>query len=182
MTDENDHDRDSDTGHESDTAHESDAPTGGDDGGIGGALRDLLAAVSDLRAEGTVDASRSSSGRGRTDYGLSVGTLDAAVGRSGTADRSGDSTGERTEVAEETYATAVQPAEEGVVVTADLPEVDPEALSAGVRSASRTLLIADDERLLTRVSLDRGDLAIGDATYNNGVLELRLRPTDSTTR
>lgn len=152
--------------------------------GIGAALRDLLDAVADLRTGGSLDVSRDAGDRGRTDYGFSVSTLDAAARReSGEADRGVDSAGpreggEHLETAEEEYATAVHSAEGGVVVTADLPGVDPESLSAGV--ASETLLIAEGERVLTRVSLPRGDLDIADATFNNGVLELRLRPTENT--
>ncbi|PSP89796.1 hypothetical protein BRC90_03050 [Halobacteriales archaeon QS_4_69_34] len=67
-----------------------------------------------------------------------------------------------------------------VVVALDLPGVDPSSLSAGVRGGA--IVVAEGGTAVARVPLVRegappaDDLAVAYASYNNGVLELRLRP------
>ncbi|WP_273836798.1 gas vesicle protein GvpH [Halococcus sp. PRR34] len=141
---------------------------------IGNALRDALEAAADADDDGR--ASRTGSvtdGRRRAEYGITVGTLRPGEVPSDAGDSSRAATLETTDTE---YATSVRHADEGVVVTADLPGIDPAGLAAGVTDNSRTLLIADDDRLLTRVELPDGEFAVDGASFNNAVLEVYLHP------
>jgi HSP20 family molecular chaperone IbpA len=102
------------------------------------------------------------SGKKRLDYGLSVGI----------GPQSETTTERRSPAADTDHATTLDSTEAGCVVTIDLPDIDPRELSAGVDG--NTLLIADDEGVIERVSLPREGLAVGDASFNNGVLDVRL--------
>lgn len=127
-------------------------------------LSDLFETIVDMddrnqrRRTGTGSAR---SGNSRVDYGLSIG-----IGPQADVER------ERSPAADTDHAASVSPTEGGCVVTIDLPDVDPRELAAGVDG--RTLLIADDEGVLERVSLPHEGLAVDDASFNNGILDVRL--------
>ncbi|WP_049998361.1 gas vesicle protein GvpH [Halococcus sediminicola] len=104
------------------------------------------------------------SGDTRFDYGLSVGIGPQAETTT---------TDERSPAADTDHATTVNPTEAGCTVTVDLPDVDPRELSAGVDG--ERLVVADDEGVIERVSLPHEGLAVEDASFNNGVLDVRLR-------
>ncbi|WP_049997335.1 gas vesicle protein GvpH [Halococcus sediminicola] len=109
-------------------------------------------------------------GRTRFDYGFDVGigpgTDGASQRRLEKPDPDADS------------VAVVQPTDGGYVVTLDLPDVDPHELSAGVDD-KQTLVVADDGGVVGRVSLPQENLEVGDASYNNGVLNVRLDATGS---
>ena len=141
---------------------------------IGNALRDALNAAADADDGGR--ASRTGSvtdGRRRAEYGITVGTLRPGEVPSDAGDSSPTTALETTDTE---FATSVRRTDEGVVVTADLPGLDPAGLAAGVTDDARTLLIADDDRLLTRVELPDGEFVVDGASFNNAVLEVYLRP------
>lgn len=143
---------------------------------IGTALREALEAVADADEEGRARRTGSvTDGRRRAEYGITVGTIrpgevPSSAGESGTA---------ALEATDTEYATSVRRAEDGLVVTADLPGVDPAELAAGVEASSDTLVIAADDRLLTRIELPNGEFAVDGASYNNAVLEVYLHPTET---
>ncbi|EMA46535.1 gas vesicle protein GvpH [Halococcus saccharolyticus] len=141
------------------------------------ALRDALEAAADADEDGRARRTGSvTDGKRRAEYGITVGTIRPGEVPSTTE----ESRTAALETTDTEYATSVRRAEDGLVVTADLPEIDPEGLAAGVTDDSRTLLIADDDRLLTRVDLPEGEFAVDGASYNNAVLEVYLRPTEDT--
>lgn len=111
-------------------------------------------------------------GNKRFDYGFSVGIGpqfdETDRGRGGSTPVSSDTD----------HATTVHETGEEVVATLDLSEVDPGGLSAGVDRDARTLVVARDREVLERLALPRGDLEVQDASFNNGVLNVRLRPTE----
>ncbi|WP_435076950.1 gas vesicle protein GvpH [Halococcus sp. AFM35] len=127
-------------------------------------LSDLFETITEMderdqrRRTGTGSAR---SGTSRVDYGLSIG-----IGPQADVER------ETSPAADTDHAASVSPTEDGCVVTIDLPDVDPRELAAGVDG--RTLLIADDEGVIERVSLPHEGLAVDDASFNNGILDVRL--------
>ncbi|EMA51010.1 gas vesicle protein GvpH [Halococcus salifodinae] len=145
---------------------------------IGNALRDALEAAADADDDGR--ASRTGSvtdGRRRAEYGITVGTLRPGEVPS---DADGSSRAAALETTDTEYATSVRRVEDDLVVTADLPDVDPTTLAAGVDEKSGTLSIAADDRLLTRVELPDGEFVVDGASFNNAVLEVFLHPTEDT--
>jgi HSP20 family molecular chaperone IbpA len=193
---------------ERNTDDANDEPTGGLRGLLG-ALSELAERVdaNGPRAEGSYsvrvglgdavreesDADRRSGGRG---IGLRPGApapteRDGEPG-SGPPDDDGSSTG--TEPASDPESdgdaeydepvSAVRTEGSTVVVALDLPGVDPSSLSAGVRGGA--IVVAENGTAVARVPLVRegapaaDDLAVAYASYNNGVLELRLRPEGDT--
>jgi HSP20 family molecular chaperone IbpA len=92
------------------------------------------------------------------------------LGEAETADSSAGTT-------EPDHPVSVQETLDGASVTVDLPAVDPETLRAGVRG--RRLVVAADDERLARVTLPEDNYSVRTATYNNGVLEIRLGDSDS---
>ena len=148
-----------------------------------GVVRTMLSGLIETLAEMDENDQRRRSGHGsarsgrkRLDYGLSVGIGPQAGidGRDGTGI-------EREEVpesiAETDHAATVSPTETGQIVTIDLPDVDPRELSAGVGGDGRTLVVADDEGVVERVPLPHAGLAVADASFNNGILDVWLEGT-----
>ena len=132
-------------------------------------LTDLFETLADMDAgERRQGAGSRREGRTSFDYGFDVGIGPGA----------GDSSTRRIEKPDPDVdsVAVVQPTESGHVVTLDLPDVDPRELSAGVDDAE-TLVIADDSGVVGRISLPHGGLEVGDASYNNGVLDVRLDAT-----
>ena len=105
----------------------------------------------------------------RVDYGLSIG-----IGPQADIERETNTP----TAADTDHAATVHPMDEGCVVTLDLPDIDPHELSAGVDTG--TLLVAVDDGVIERVNLPRNDLEVGDASFNNGILDVRLRPREDT--
>lgn len=133
-------------------------------------LSGLFETIADMDERGQRRRSATGSGRSGTtrfDYGLDIGI--------GPGHDSGANPA-RTE-AEADYATTLQPLDDGYVVTLDLPDVDPHELVAGVDAESERLVVADDDRVLERVSLPSGDFEVAEASFNNGILDVRLRAT-----
>ena len=149
--------------------HESDESNGG-------AIRTILTDLFESIAEMDERGERRRTGTGTThsknkrfDYGFTVGIGPQADDeRAGTDEPSPDGT-ERAAVVHET--------DEGVVVTLDLPDVHPTDLSAGVDASARALVVGEDGTVIERVALPRGDLEVAGASFNNGVLDVRLGPT-----
>lgn len=145
-----------------------------------GVVRTILSGLFETLAEMDEDDRRqrsrtgsARSGRKRLDYGLSVG-----IGpQSGIDGRDGTEVGddESAELISGTdHAATVSQTEAGQVVTIDLSDVDPRELSAGVGGNGRTLLVADNEGVIERVPLPQAGLAVADASFNNGVLDVWL--------
>jgi HSP20 family molecular chaperone IbpA len=127
-------------------------------------LSDLFETIADMdernqhRRTGTGSARSPNS---RVDYGLSIG-----IGPQADVER------ETSPAADTDHAASVAPTEEGCVVTIDLPDIDPRELAAGIDG--QALLVADDDGVIERVSLPHEGLAVGDASFNNGVLDVYL--------
>lgn len=139
-------------------------------------LSDLFETIADMdeqnqrRRSGTGSARSSNS---RFDYGFSVG-----IGPPSEHIDATDADETPSALADTDHAATVHETEEGVVVTLDLPEVEPSELSAGVNSSTQTLLVGLDNEIIERVPLPHGNLEVGDASFNNGVLDVRLHGGD----
>ncbi|WP_253738029.1 gas vesicle protein GvpH [Halohasta salina] len=149
---------------DTDQPRSDDSHSGG--GGISGLLRQLLDTLQRLDESGrSVERGRGRRRAGETafeyEYSVNIG-----LGGDDTADS-----------AEPDHPVRVQETLDGASVTVDLPAVDPETLRAGV-DGRRLVVAADDERL-ARVTLPKADYTVRTATYNNGVLEIRLAGGDS---
>jgi len=92
-----------------------------------------------------------------------------------------DATGpERTDTTgpERTDATGLvttRPLDDGRIVVADLPGIDPEAVDVDVDRRSETLRLWIDGDPVERVPLPDTDAEVVDTTFSNGILEVRLR-------
>ncbi|RRJ31564.1 gas vesicle protein GvpH [Halocatena pleomorpha] len=71
---------------------------------------------------------------------------------------------------------AVRYEDEDVLVTIDIPEIDPERVSTSV--SDDELLLGIDGTVEERIPLGRQLLTIDTSNLTNGVLEFRLRPTE----
>lgn len=138
-------------------------------------LSDLFETIADMderngrRRTGTGTAQ---SDNARFDYGFSVG-IGPQADRGGTSET-------QPAAADTDHAATVHSLDKGCVVTLDLPDIDPRELSAGVDRSAQTLLVAVDAGVIERVGLPHGDLEVRDASFNNGVLDVRLRPREDT--
>lgn len=65
------------------------------------------------------------------------------------------------------------------VVTADVVEIDPGDLSVCIDHGAADLVLADDDRVVERVDLPWRSVDATDVRLNNGVLKVRLRPSES---
>ncbi|RJS97105.1 gas vesicle protein GvpH [Halococcus sp. IIIV-5B] len=146
--------------------HDAERSDAGGSGFVRTVLSGLFETIADMDERDQRRRSATGSGRSgstRFDYGLDVGI---GPGR--------DESQSRDPEVETDYAASVNPTDEGCIVTLDLPDVDPRDLAAGVDSSGETLVVGTDSVILERVSLPRGDLAVADASFNNGVLDVRL--------
>ncbi|WP_372910230.1 Hsp20/alpha crystallin family protein [Salinigranum sp.] len=66
--------------------------------------------------------------------------------------------------------------DEHVLVVVDLPGVDFEDVSAGIVETTNDLVVLVEGAVVERVSLPGGQFEVRKSTFNNGVLEIRLRP------
>lgn len=151
-------------------------------GGLLGAIRGILEAVSDAEHEGRPDfggTRRYSKGHFTTEYGFS-GSIGGARSRgdsgtdadTGSGSRSGsDASSEE----DESYRIDVRRDEDELLVVADLPAVDAEDLTLGVDEARDELVIGVDDRAVERVELP-WTVADVDARFHHGILELRSTP------
>ena len=166
MTDTPD-DNDRETDHSGQPDDQESQPTRG---GVSGLLRQLLETIQRLDTAGrSVERGegRRRSGNTAFEYEYSV---NMGLGTAETADSS-------TPAREPAHPVSVQETLDGASVTVDLPAVDPETLRAGVRG--RRLVVAADDERLARVTLPADEYTVRTATYNNGVLEIRLEDSDS---
>lgn len=137
-------------------------------------LSGLFETIADMDERGQRRRSATGSGRSGTtrfDYGLDIG-----IGPGKEAD---EATHDPAVESDREYAAAVSPTEEGCVVTLDLPDVDPTDLAAGVDSSGGTLVVGAGSTILERVPLPRDDLEVADASFNNGILDVRLVVEDA---
>lgn len=135
-------------------------------------LSGLFETIADMDERGQRRRSATGSGRSgntRFDYGFDVGIGPGREADEGTRDPEVDAD----------YTTALTRTDEGYVATFDLPDVDPRELAAGVDPSGGTLIVGTDSAVLERVSLPRDDLEVAEASFNNGVLDVRLRPTEA---
>ena len=166
-----DDDRDTD---QSDDTDQPDQPRSEDSqprrGGVSGLLRQLLDTIQRLDESGrSVER-----GQGRQRSGNTAFEYEYSVNMGLGAAETADSTPAATEP---DHPVSVQETLDGASVTVDLPAVDPESLRAGVRG--RRLVVAADDERLARVTLPEDNYSVRTATYNNGVLEIRLEDSDS---
>lgn len=75
---------------------------------------------------------------------------------------------------EEFHVDAYRAGDE-LVVVADLPGVDAEDLSVGVDVGRNCLVVGVDGDVVERVTLPWESVVASEATFNNGVLEVRVR-------
>lgn len=140
-------------------------------------IRTVLSALFESIAEMDEQDEQQRSGTGtarhsnkRFDYGFTIG-----IGPQ--SEETGHERTESAPISDTDYATAIHETGEELVATVDLSETNPGDLSAGVDADAGTLLVARDGEILERITLPRGDLAVRDASFNNGVLDVRLGPT-----
>lgn len=125
---------------------------------------------------------RASRDRVRTDYGFSarIGSERERENRSGTD--------ARTDTSEPEYIVEVRHADDEMVVTADLPDVEREELVVGVDPDTNALVIAvsraDDraggraDEVVERIPLSWDAISVADTSFNNGIFEIRLQPAE----
>lgn len=159
-----------DDDRETDHVDHSDRPDPGEAergrSGLSGLLSGLLDTLQRLDESGrSVERGRGRRRSGETafeyEYSVNIG-----LGGDDTADSA---------AAEPDHPVSVEETLDGASVTVDLPAVDPETLRAGV-DGRRLVVAADDERL-ARITLPADDYTVRTATYNNGVLQIRLEET-----
>ncbi len=78
------------------------------------------------------------------------------------------------------HVTNVRRTDEGVVLVADFQGLDEDELTVGLDRDRGNVVVAVEESVVERVPLDVDDFEITDATYNNGVLEVRFEEGRST--
>ncbi|MEA1931498.1 MAG: gas vesicle protein GvpH [Euryarchaeota archaeon] len=139
-------------------------------GGVSGLLRGLLETIQRLDESGrSVERGKGRRGSGNTAFEYEY-SVNMGLGEADAADSTAASTAPD-------HPVSVQETLDGASVTIDLPAVDPETLRAAVRG--RRLVVAAGDERLARVTLPADDYTIRTATYNNGVLEIRLERSDS---
>ncbi|PSP73523.1 hypothetical protein BRC86_08875 [Halobacteriales archaeon QS_3_64_16] len=164
-----------------------------------GGLASLLRSALETLVEADVDSSTGAAGSGSTDIGrgrighefsIGVGTIDditdddrrrigpsdgatgvgagidAGTGLDGTTDSVGTD-----------HPTHVRYDEDGTeaIIAVDVPEIDPEELSAGISSQNGDLLVGTEAAIAERVSHDLTDPELAAASYHNAVLEVHLK-------
>lgn len=77
-----------------------------------------------------------------------------------------------------TRAIAVRHEDGDVLVTIDVPEADPEDVSAGIDDDE--LLLGIDGAIKERIPFGQQGFEIVTASFTNGVLEFRLQPSEGT--
>ena len=82
---------------------------------------------------------------------------------------------EPVDVADE-FLVETHRADDQLIVTAELPGVGEDDLSVGIDVPSNELVIAAEGRTIERVSLPWASTDAARVWFNNGVLEVRLRP------
>lgn len=71
--------------------------------------------------------------------------------------------------------------EDGLTVVADLSGADRDDVTAGIDADRNELVVAVDGRVAGRVDLPWDPVEVTESTYNNGVLQIRLRPAAEST-
>lgn len=137
----------------------------GIDVGIG-SLTDLL---------GGVLGARGASRRNRGEWQRVDETTRADA--DGTAGTDTSDTDEPIGVADE-YLVDTHRADDEFVVRAELPGVSEEDLSVGIDVHADELVIAADGRTIDRIALPWSSTEAAKVWYNNGVLDVRLRPAE----
>jgi HSP20 family molecular chaperone IbpA len=176
-----------------DDAEDTDA-TSEDDGS--GGLTSLLRSALETLAEADVGSSTGAASSGSTDIGrgrighefsIGVGTIEditdddrRRIGPSNTATDVGAGIDAGTGLADSVgtdHPTHVRYDEDGTeaIVAVDVPEIDPEELSAGVSSRNGDLLVGTEEAIAERVSHDFANPELAAASYHNAVLEVHLK-------
>jgi len=178
-----------------DDAEDTDA-TSEDDGS--GGLTSLLRSALETLAEADVGSSTGAASSGSTDIGrasighgfsIGVGTIDditdddrRRIGSSDSADVGAgiDANTGLDDTASSVgtdHPTHVRYDEDGTeaIIAVDVPEIEPEELSAGVSSRNDDLLVGTEERIAERVSHDLADPELAAASYHNAVLEVHLK-------
>ena len=136
------------------------------DVGVGGGLRGLL--------ERLLDGARSS-----PTYQDHL--FDASPGARQRSDERVSDTGGT--VDSDAFRVDVQRTDDAVVVTADMPGVDVDELSVGVRSESNDLVIRVRGEPVERVPLPWEPVVATRKRFHNGILEVEFRPvTDASER
>lgn len=79
----------------------------------------------------------------------------------------------------ETYLLETRFEGDAFVVIADIPGASQEDLSVGISHSTYKLVIKKDGKVLERVPLPWESVEVTRVWYNNGILDVRLRPTRS---
>lgn len=79
----------------------------------------------------------------------------------------------------ETYLLDTRFEDDAFVVIADIPGASQEDLSVGINHITYKLVIKKDGRVFERVSLPWYPVEVTRVWYNNGILDIRVRPTRS---
>lgn len=140
--------------------------------GIVQALREMLEAIAAAEEERQRHGEGSTTvGRTRIGYEFSIGA--GHITETEPHPHTHDASPELSD-----RAIAVRYTDENVLVTIDAPEIDPATVSAGTDDSTGELLIASDGTIEERIPLRQQGLEIVDASFTNGILELRLRPME----
>lgn len=136
-----------------------------------GSIADLLGGVLDRG-----NSTRPRKGRWqRVDDAAGSGREDSS--REGSADSTIPEPDGPVDVADEHLVDAHRDGDE-FVVRAELPGVDEDDLSVGIDVSSDDLVIAADGQTIDRVGLPWSSTEAARVWYNNGILEVRLRPDE----
>lgn len=107
----------------------------------------------------------------------------AAEGASNNQQRDPSSQGPRPErvhkIRAETYLLDSRFEGDAFVVIADIPGASQEDISVGINHSTYKLVIKNDGRVIERVPLPWYPVEVTRAWYNNGILDVRVRPTRS---
>ena len=150
-------------------------------------LRHVVETLQDTErsGEGKGTGSGTVSGRfARTDYDFSVSTgpdPDSLWDRLGGDESSQSSTATPTQATDDDYHIDVREEENAVLVLADLPQATAEEITAGIDRERGELVIGIEGGSTERIPLGDADIVVADSTFNNGVLEVRLGTTESST-
>lgn len=79
---------------------------------------------------------------------------------------------------EDEYLVDTHRTDDEFVVTAELPGVSEDDLSVGIDVRSNEFVIAADGRSIERIALPWSSTVAAKVLFNNGVLEVRLKPAD----
>lgn len=157
---------------------------------IGAGLSTLADLLDSLGGDDRIERrGRDDEGDRSVEYSYSIGTgLDPSAASPGNRppprrrerreersdDRRSDRKRRSRRSSDDDHATSVRETEEGMVLVADLDGVSADDLTVGIDDSREEVVVAADSDAIERVPIDIEAFEVADATFNNGVLEIRF--------